>query len=344
MTTVYAAMNDSLLIVRQRGDAWLVERHLEDRQTQCLAVDPLRPEVLFCGTFGQGLWRSADAGASWQAVGEGIAHGEIMAVAVSPSDRRGNTGVVYAGTEPSALFRSDNGRTTWQECFALQELPSKATWSYPPRPWTHHVRCIGLDPRELGLVIVCLENGALVRSLDGGATFIDRTLDSPMDTHTLFLHPRAPGRVYAAAGDGFARPGSGYLESRDSGASWQRPDDGIAWHYGWGLAVDAGDPDTAIIAMAQSPDKAHNPARAESIIYRRSGVSDWQEVGAGLPDRSGMLASQLAAHPDEPHVFFALNNLGLFRSADAGETWQTLPIPWPSKYRWSHPQAMVITE
>ena len=58
-------------------------------------------------------------------------------MAVSAAD-----GAVYAGTEPSALYRSDDGGETWHELESLLELPSRPTWSFPPRPWTSHVRWI----------------------------------------------------------------------------------------------------------------------------------------------------------------------------------------------------------
>ena len=45
--------------------------------------------------------------------------------------------VVYAGTEPSMLFRSQDDGDTWQPSLALTELPSVPTWSFPPRPYTH---------------------------------------------------------------------------------------------------------------------------------------------------------------------------------------------------------------
>jgi hypothetical protein len=40
-------------------------------------------------------------------------------------------------------------------------------------------------------------------------------------------------------------------------------------------------------------------------------------------------ASRFATHPDEPGAVYAANNHGLYRSADAGQTWAALDIPWP---------------
>jgi hypothetical protein len=50
----------------------------------------------------------------------------------------------------------------------------------------------------------------------------------------------------------------------------------------------------------------------------------------GLPEPRGSLTSVLASHEAEPHVFYAGNNKGIFRSTDTGLTWQELSIPWPT--------------
>src|SRR5262249_23012348 len=182
MTTIYIAMPDALLVVqRQRDGSWRGERRLEDMPAQCIATDPLRPEIVYCGTFGRGLWRSVDAGATWRQIGEGVVRSpQIMAVAGSGVERAGapsgpdQHGVIYAGTEPSALYRSEEGGQTCHELPELLALPSAPTWSFPPRPYLSHVRAIGLDRNAAGRLYVAIEAGALVRSVDGGRTWEDR--------------------------------------------------------------------------------------------------------------------------------------------------------------------------
>ena len=391
---MYLTMEKELLVLHRHNGAWQVDRQLVGMRPTSVAVDPFRPEHLYCGTFGRGLWGSDDAGRSWKPIGDagtatggmsnGITHAQITAIAVSPTEQANGYGVAYVGTEPTALFRSEDGGETWQEQKTLLELPSAPTWSFPPRPYTSHVRWITPDPLVPGRLFAAIEAGALVRSLDGGAHWEDRTPDSPYDTHTLMMHPLAPNRLYSAAGDGFIAQGRGYNESVDGGESWQRPDEGLEHHYLWGVAVDAADPETILVSASSDPFSAHNPnaagaeaarahhggqaprwvtataanqtgqapprmgrqdgRRAESVIYRKTRGTAWQPVSAGLPESSGTVVPVLASHKAEPGVFYALSNKGLYRSADAGESWESLLPDWNPDFLHQHQQALVISD
>lgn len=319
MVTLIIATEHALLIARHISK-WVVEEHLKGKSPESLAVDPQHPTRVYCGTWGNGLWRSDDAGRTWDRVGAGIAHAEITAVAVSPAER----GVVYAGTEPSAVFRSENGGETWSELSGLRALPSAGSWSFPPRPETHHVRWIETDPAVAGRVFVAIEAGALVRTLDGGRTWLDRVRGGPIDTHSAATHKLAPGRVYSAAGDG-------YFESDNAGESWSREVDGLRHRYLVGVAVDPADPNTVIVSAASGPFVAYSPRRAEAFVYRKTAQRSFELAMEGLPDAQGTIASRLATNPDEPGVLYAANNHGVFRTTDAGQTWRALEIPWPQR-------------
>lgn len=329
MRTLVVATEQALLIARPTS-RWVVEEHLQGKSPQSLAVDLQNPTRVYCGTGGNGLWRSEDAGQSWHPAGPGLAHNKITAVAVSPTE----PGVVYAGTEPSAVFCSENGGETWTDLSGLQSLPSARSWSFPPRPETHHVRWIEPDPIVAGRVFVAIEAGALIRTLDGGQTWLDRVPDGPIDTHTAATHQLAPGRVYSAAGDG-------YFESEDAGESWSRQVDGLQHRYLVSVAVDPADPDTVIVSAASGPFVAYRPSRAEAYLYRKAGRRLFELAMAGLPAGQGTIASRLATHPDEPGVFYAANNHGLFRSPDAGQSWQVIEIPWP-QHAFAHGIAALI--
>lgn len=342
MPKLYIALEQALAIVTQDSAGWTVETQLTGKNTQCLAVDPQRPEQVYCGTFGQGLWRSQDTGRSWEQVGADVIERQVMSVAVSKTERVGDFGVVYTGAEPSALYRSEDGGDSWRELASLRQLPSAPTWSFPPRPYTSHVRWITPDPLVEGRVFAAIEAGALVRSMDGGESWEDRRPDGPFDTHTLVMHRLAPDRLYSSAGDGFMRPGNGFVQSDDGGATWYRPDDGLQHHYLWGAAADPADPSTVVVSAAPGPQEAHNPASALSALYRRSGDGPWRLLVDGLPPQQGTLASIIAVNEAEAGVFYAANNRGVFRSTDAGRSWEQLSISWPESLRTSRPQALVV--
>lgn len=329
MATMYIATGDELAIVNHRNGRWEADLELRGRPTQCVASDPFRPEVVYCGTFGQGLWRSENAGASWQPVGEGVRNPEVMAVAVSTLEQVGGYGVVWAGTEPSDLFRSEDSGATWQERQSFLQVPSVPTWFFPPRPWTHHVRWIAPDPSIEGRIFIGIELGGVLRSLDGGLTWEDRKPGSEHDAHTLRTHRRAPGRVYEAAG-------GGYAETFDGGTSWQPFDEGLPWRYLWGLAVDPADPDIVVTSASPSARQAHarSGAGAEAIICRRNGGEPWKEIRSGLPDPKGTPAYVLATNEAEPGVFYGAPHFGdIYRSADTGLTWEQLDVVWPEGYQ-----------
>lgn len=326
MTTLWLAMHDAVVTIRGAGEHRQTHERLRGEPVQCLALDPHRPGRLYCGTFGRGVRRSDDGGDSWKAVGEGIVHDRIMALTVDPLQRGpGGDGVVYAGTEPSAVFRSDDAAETWTALGGLADLPSSATWAFPPRPETHHVRRILADPVEPGRLFVCIEAGALVRSFDGGRTWHDRVPDGPRDTHTLAAPPSAPGRLYAAAGDG-------YFESADAGDTWTRPRAGLGHGYLWSVAAHPRVPDTILVSASQGAYRAHDPARAASWIYRRVGGRPWHALREGLPDPEGTTVAVLAADPARPGSFFAANNRGIYESTDEGGTWGRLEVPWPERF------------
>jgi hypothetical protein len=174
MTKLYFASDDALVALTIEGTNARCDLHLRGNKIACVTVDPLCPRLIYCGTFGSGLWSSDNAGEGWRPVGKGVRHSKVQSVTVSRSERINGRGVVYVGTEPSAVFRSEDGGETWEECGGLTTLPSAIEWSFPPRPETHHVRWIEADPHVQGRLFVAVEAGALIRSADSGTTWQDR--------------------------------------------------------------------------------------------------------------------------------------------------------------------------
>src|SRR5918996_5932842 len=122
MAALLATTGDAVVRISQDGDAWSSVRLLESVGAMSVAVDPRDPERIFAGSTERGLWRSLDGGESFDSAR--LPEDGVFSVAVGPLD-----GAVYAGCEPSALFRSRDGGVRWEELSALREIPSAPTWS-----------------------------------------------------------------------------------------------------------------------------------------------------------------------------------------------------------------------
>ncbi len=333
MPTLIVATTHRILVAR-RAQGWHLSSPLEGRRSTCAAGDPHKEGRAYCGTVNGGLWRTDDAGESWERIGLGPGSGHITALAVDRHEHGPTGGILYAGTEPSHFYRSADGGETWTERPALVALPSSTEWSFPPRPHTHHVRWIESDPVVAGRIFVAIEAGALVQTVDSGLTWHDRVPDGPFDTHTMTSHPGAPGRFYAAAGDG-------YYESDDSGATWSSPEDGLRHTYLVTICADAGDPSTVVVSGSLGPWTAYNPESAAAYVYRRSGRGKWQRISDGLPAPEGTVVSHFAA-TTRPGVMYAANNRGIYESTDGGQRWAVLDLPWSHQYEAEGVVALVI--
>ena len=302
MTRLYAAGGNAVSVIEDGS----VETGLEGRSARCLAPDPKDPDTLFVGTSDEGILKSEDGGGTWEKL-SGIEHPRVTAVAVSPTD-----GAVYAGTEPSALFVSRDGGGSWRELEGMRNLPSAPTWSFPPRPWTSHVRAIALSYSDPMLVVAGIELGGVVRSADGGETWHDQRPGAQADCHSLFAHPGAPELLYEAGGGGFAR-------STDSGDSWESVDEGMGLHYVWGLAVDAEDPSLVYASAASGPYRAHGRGASGAAVYRKLGDGPWRAV---LEDLDAFPYA-LCPDPETPGAVYAgLGDGTILRGEDAGEGWE----------------------
>jgi photosystem II stability/assembly factor-like uncharacterized protein len=310
MNAVVATDSD-VHIVDIDGGTLRTSRGLVDRPT-CVAADPLVRGRVWCGVRRRGVFRSDDSGLTWELTG--LDGRLIMSLATAPD-------IVWAGTEPSEVWRSGDVGTTWQQMQGLDALPSSSEWAFPPRPETHHVRWIALHPSEPERLWVAVEAGALIHSPDGGRTWRDRVPGGPYDTHELAIHPSAPDTLRVAAGDG-------YLESRDAGATWSRPSEGLEVGYLRSIAIDPGRSDVVVVSAASGPRTSYVAGLSDGRLYRRQDDAAWERVTHGWPDPPATIAPLLASGTTSGRML-AADERGLHISEDAGISWQQVTA-WPS--------------
>jgi hypothetical protein len=277
---------------------------LENVPVRCVAADG---ERVIAGTQGAGALFSSDGGRRWDRVE--LPELDVFSVAISPAD-----GALYAGTEPSRLFVLRDGGD-WTELEALQDIPSRERWSFPPRPWTHHVRWIAPDPKRRERLLVAIELGGVMLSEDGGESFSDHRPGAKRDAHAIVWHAIAEGRAYEAAGDGAAW-------SADGGRTWTALDAGRDFGYCWALAADPDDPDRWYVSAAPGPRDAHSAGRAHGYLYRWE-EDAWRKLlvpGDSMPYTLAALADELVC---------GMSDGGLLHSRDRGESWQELAVTAP---------------
>ncbi|GAB3020189.1 beta propeller repeat protein [Natronobiforma cellulositropha] len=333
MTRLYLAMRNRLLISESDdGDSWTTATHLEGLDLECVAVSPEVPDRVFVGTFEDGLFRSLDGGDSVDPLETPeFVSDAVMSLTVSPHD----PDVVYAGTEPSRVYRSDDGGDTWEHLEGLVDLPSEDEWYFPPRPDTHHTRWLEVDPFDPERLYVGIELGAFVVGEGGGETWRERPPGSRRDNHSLAVHPDREGRVYTAAGDGFAL-------SDDGGESWARPQEGLDHTYCWSVRPDPADPDRILVSSADGARSAHTPETADAYVYRREGEEPWERLdGLGLPMGEGVVRAVLATTGTGGEVYAATNR-GVYHTADFGDAWRRLELEWDERLEEQTPRGLAV--
>jgi len=302
---LYAATGDGIARLDESADGWSVELSLAGTGAQCLTVDSDDGDTVYAGLREGGVRRTSDGGRSWDDCR--LPDPAVFSLAVSPAD-----GAVYAGTEPSRLFRSDDRGETWRALDALLELPSRPRWSFPPRPWTSHVRWIAPSPHDADLLLVGIELGGLMRSTDGGESWQDHRPGAQPDVHSLAWHPREAARAYEAGGGGAAW-------SADAGETWRGADDGRDRHYTWSVAVDPEDAGRWYVSASTGPFAAHRGREPEARIFRREADEPWRALDRGLPEPLHAMPYALVC-ADEL-VFAGLANGELWESRDRGDSW-----------------------
>lgn len=305
-----ACTGEEVVRLWEGAGGWRSEVVLSGVGARCVAVDAAAPGRVAVGGP-HGVHESHDGGASWLARGPEPPHADVFSVAIAAD------GSLYAGTEPSRLFRARGDEGAWQELAALQAIPSRPTWSFPPRPWTSHVRWIAPHPRVAERLLVGIELGGLMRSEDAGASFADHADGAQRDVHSLVWHPIAPGCAYEAGGGGAAW-------SRDGGVTWEPADAGLGrpHHYCWAVAADPTDPERWLVSAASGP--GIHRGRGDAGLYLWEGGGPWRRVGPRLDVLPAALVWEGEA------VVVGLRDGGLLLSADRGVTWREEPAPVPA--------------
>lgn len=330
------ATADGVATIRRGEDGWrAAERSLHGCHVSSLLIEP-RHRLLFAGVYKGGVFVSDDDGATWEARNDGLSEQHVYCLAAAPSDE-GVT--LYCGTEPAELFRSDDLGRTWRRIPAIRDVPSTPIWNFPSPPFTGHVKSVALDARYPGRMFVGVEQGALLKTEDGGRSF--RDLHGFFnDVHRIAIDPADSSSVFISTG-------AGVYHSLDAGETWSRittNDTGIG--YPDALLIDPRDPKLMFIAGSHAtPGTWRKTHTANAHILRsRNGGRDWEILRRGLPEhvRANIEALTMSVAGTACELFAGTTDGDVFTSSDLGESWTSIASGLPPVSKWGHYLALAL--
>ena len=274
-----------------------------------LVIDPQNTSTMYAGTWA-GLFKTIDGAASWMPASTGLRILPASGLAIDPQ----NTSTLYAWSAGSELFKSTDGAASWN----AMRLPLPfAVWA------------VALAPG--GVIYVggetYIENqiygsppypyGAVLKSLDGGATWSTLRLPDHLRAQTLTIDPQSPNTVFVS-GDAVCWTGDpcdpadvywGVLKTTDGGASWIEG----ARLVPMILVLDPGTPNTL---FGGTP--------GGGIYKSTDGGANWNAANSGIPDGFRNTLA-LAIDPRSPGTLYAVmgsvSSGSIFKSTDGGATW-----------------------
>lgn len=297
---LYIATNDYIYKTRDGGQTWAnLSRGMSHSRVIAMAVDPAYPATVYAGTKGDAVYKSHDGGQRWMSMRSGLDDATISSVVnqfvFDPAD---NNHIFLATT--MGVFETKNGGENWtKKMEGMKEVLMVVT--------------LGMDPTRPS-ILYAGTSGGVYKSIDqtGHWEKVNNGLVPPemvktsraLNVTSIQVNPYEPETVYAATL-------AGLYKTTDGAKSWVRIGESLA--------------DQMIIAMILDRTK-------QGVLYitGRDGVhrsedggATWKTINHGFATTNVRSIAQSAT---DAKLFYAgTNGSGLYKSKDAGETWEPMP-------------------
>jgi hypothetical protein len=352
-----------LFTIAKGGSGWTIERvsFLGDNCT-LLMHDPRSGDLLTSlnhGHFGVKMHRSRDGARTWHEVAtpkypekppdyvpktptEGRPSDWALKLvwALSPGGAS-EPGVVWCGTLPGGLFRSDDGGESWELNRPLWDHPMREEWfgGGADHPGIHSV-CV--DPRDSSHLSVGVSCGGVWNTRDGGrswqvtghgmrAEFMppERQFEPNVQDPHLLVRCRAnPDKMWVQHHNGIFR-------STDGAETWSEITTASPSAFGFAVAVHPANGDVAWFVPAVKDEKRY-PVNGKVVVTRTTdGGATFETLTKGLPQSHAYdLVYRHALDVDDTgnRLAFGSTTGSLWLSESGGDDWQTISTNLPPIY------------
>ena len=290
-----------------------------------IGIAPSDGNVIYVGTgepdmrdsiaFGNGVYKSTDAGKTWKHLGLENTK-QIGRIIVDPKNPStvfvAALGNVYAPNPDRGVYRSRDGGVTWQKVLfknddvgaidlAFDPVDSKTVyatlWNVRRPPWFIYAPANG-------------PGAGIFKSVDGGTTWKEISEGIPLEGRGhigIAVAPTNRNRLYAVVD---AKEG-GVFTSNDGGATWTRlSSDKRLWDRGWYFEKVTVDPKNADVVYVMN-----------TSMYRSTDAGKTWTPIKGAP--GGDDYHQLWINPDDPKRMIVASDQGTIVSVDGAATWSS---------------------
>lgn len=262
-----------------------------------LAIDPGDSDVIYAGTWGSGMYKSFDNGATWMLINDGLDNLFINTVAIDPV----RPATIYLGTQTDGVYKSLNGGLSWAA--ARSGLNQDAI-----------VYSLAIDPLETNILYAGTRSpggvppygGGVYKSVDGGASWMESNAGLGEDwVYEVAVHPTHPNVLYAATHS------MGVYKSLDSGANWNAYNNGLGDLATRELIIDPQTPKTLYVGTWHG-----------GAVYKSTdGAVTWESMSSGL---NGAKVFAMAIDPNATqNLYVASYFKGVYRTTNGGMSWNS---------------------
>ena len=284
-------------------------------RARVLRWDPRDLNIMYAGSVSGGIFKSTDAGNSWNPLTDNLPNLAVGCFEMDPS----HPDTMYLGTGEGYY----NGDAV-QGIGLLKSTDNGNTWNTTGINYRYNqgqsVLRVNIDPRD-GQIVLASTNSGLYRSTNGGQSF---AMVLSGDVSELKRDPQTPDNLLCAPGDPSGSNVNGIYGSTDNGATWTRNSTGLPSVSQIGRTVLAYYPaNSQVVYAGICGTWAYNGSQMIAI-YRSldNGVTWTQRSQSGVNHYAsqGWYDMALAVKPDNPNTILSAG-LDTWRSTNSGLAW-----------------------